>query len=511
MNNIQNTYIRPVPHGWRERMMNRFRMGMYGQLRGREYTLPSQLVSLTLATFIIAFAACTFTFGYAMPTSYAIYSIASVIIFLYGVKGMASSWKNISDRQFAKNLFIWALVIRLIWIIFHYFYYNENFYNQLDGFGDDNGWYMYFAQGIASWLKGDIKCSFPELMDRYNALPDDTGYPVWLGVLLVLTDSSSDVFVPLLFKVFFSAYSCICVYQIAKRHFGEGTARLAGLFMCLNPLVIFWCSCLLKETEMMFLCCLYLNESDKALSSKKVTFKGLLPGILAAIALLFFRTPLGIVAFLAMFIHIVLSSKRVMSYGKKVLVGIMVGVILLVGLGDRLRTQSKMLVEEVKSGRQQENMEWRSERQGGNLFAKYAGAAVFAPLIFTLPFPTFNEANETQIFQMEMSGACFIKNIFSYFVIIALFLLLISGEWRSHVFILSYTVGYHIVLVMSQFAQSGRFHMPVYPMFLILAAYGIQISKNNPRIKKGFSIVMIVEVIACLAWNWFKLKGRGMV
>ena len=64
---------------------------------------------------------------------------------------------------------------------------------------------------------------------------------------------------------------------------------------------------------------------------------------------------------------------------------------------------------------------------------------------------------------------------------------------------------------MSEFAHSGRFHMPVIPMMMLFAAYGIQIAKTNAKMRKWFPIVLVLEVVICLAWNWFKLAGRGMI
>ena len=136
---------------------------------------------------------------------------------------------------------------------------------------------------------------------------------------------------------------------------------------------------------------------------------------------------------------------------------------------------------------------------------------MFAPLIFTIPFPTFNQANETQYLQVQLSGGSYIKNIFSFFIIIVMLMMLISGEWRTHVFILAYTLGYLMVLVLSEFAQSGRFHMPIMPMLMLFAAYGIQIAKTNGKVKKWFPIALVIEVVACLVWNWFKLAGRGLL
>jgi hypothetical protein len=181
-------------------------------------------------------------------------------------------------------------------------------------------------------------------------------------------------------------------------------------------------------------------------------------------------------------------------------------------MGDRIRTQSRELLETAQSSeRHEQNLEFRANRKGGNSFAKYAGAAVFAPLIFTIPFPTFNAANEAQLVQIQTSAGSFIKNIFSFFVILVFLMMLISGEWQRHVFILAYTAGYLMVLVMSSFAQSGRFHMPIWPMLMLFAAYGVQIAKGNAKLRRGFTWVLVAEVVICLAWNWFKLKGRGMI
>jgi len=328
----------------------------------------------------------------------------------------------------------------------------------------------------------------------------------------ILTGEESDVFVPFLFKALFSAYCSVCIYHVAKRHFGEGVARMAALFMAFNPNMIYWCGNMFKETEMVFLCCVCVDQMDKAVTSPKgLTIKSLLPGIIAGFALFFFRAALGAVAFMAVLAHVIMASNRVMGMGKKVIAGVLVAITLLVGLGDSLREQTQSMVDNAQSNYQQTNMEWRSTRKGGNAFAKYAGKAVFAPLIFTIPFPSFNVALESQVLQRQLSGGSYIKNILSFFVIIVFFMMLISGEWRQHVFVIAYTVGYHVVLALSPFAQSGRFHMPVIPMLMLFAAYGVQIAKTNAKMRKWFPMVLVLEVFICLVWNWFKLKGRGMI
>ena len=508
-----NTYRRPAPHGRRERWMRRFGMDVAAvPLTRGELTIPNWLVGRSIAFFFVAMVLSWLAFGYVPEFGLWLVAAISVPLFFYGGQSMSRSWSKQKERQFLRNIFLVGLIVRLIWVLYCVLDFNPNHYGNTFGDVADTTWYMPFAQELAQWLKGESEYSLAEIIINNGSAIDDVGYPMWLAIGYTIWGEWSDAVVPMFLKCFFTAYCAVSIYRVAKRHFGDGTARLAAIFVCLNPNMIYWCGNMFKEAEMVFLCCLAIDNFDRVLSSgKQFTFKTLLPGMLAAIALMFFRTALGLVIFLAVFAHIVMASQRVMSVGKKILAGVLVGAVLIVSMGDRIRMQSQELMEAAQSGGQKVNMEWRTQRQGGNSFAKYAGAAVFAPLIFTIPFPTFNQANEYQYLQVQLSGGSYIKNIFSFFVIIVMIMMLISGEWRRHVFILAYTLGYLMVLVMSNFAQSGRFHMPVWPMLMLFAAYGVQIAKTNAKVRKWFPMVLVAEVLICLVWNWFKLKGRGMI
>ena len=508
----------PTPPMPRQKGRNTWQQRLLGRASTRpmtlqqERTIPNWVIGSSVVVFFIAFAACTFVWGYPMELRYAVIASLSILLFFYGSRAILSGAIQERDKIFVRNVFIVGLVARVVWSMYCYFIFNPSFYGNSFGDEADTSWYMPFGKAIYEWLTGDSQQTFLQLVDFWQSSIDDIGYPIWLAIVSLLTFGESDVFVPFIVKCIVGAYSSICIYHIAKRHFGDGTARISALFVALNPNMIYWCGNMFKETEMVFLCCLCVDLVDRTFTSgKKLSFRGLLPGIVVGFSLFFFRVVLGIVIFLAMFAHIVMASGKVMSAGKKVLAGVLVALTLFVGMGDRLRTQAENIVEAAQSDSQEKNMEWRRTREGGNDFAKYASAAVFAPLIFTIPFPTFNVANESQILQFQLSGGSYIKNILSFFVIWVMFIMLLSGEWRRHVFILAYTLGYLMCLVLSNFAQSGRFHMPIWPMLMLFAAYGIQVAKHNNRTRRWWPVVLMIEVVACLAWNWFKLKGRGMV
>ena len=103
------------------------------------------------------------------------------------------------------------------------------------------------------------------------------------------------------------------------------------------------------------------------------------------------------------------------------------------------------------------------------------------------------------------------KNILSFFTIATVFILIFSGDWRKYVLPLAVLCGYLVVLVFSSFAQSERFHLPVLPLTLMFAGYGISKMKEVWWIKKYFPYWCALMFVAAIAWNWFKLAGRGMI
>lgn len=502
--------MRPKAVGWQARFMRNYGMGAYAQKR--DYRMPSWLIGRSVLFFFIALIACLVVYGYVPGMDLLLTACISIVVFFFGAQSMANSWAKASEKRFLRNVFVTGLLIRLLWVVYLYFVFNPNHYGNTFGDTADTEWYMAFGKDLAAWMRGDVALPLSGVINRNMAAIDDVGYPMWLGVVYFLTGDISDVFIPFVVKSIVGAYCATLIYRVAKRHFGIGAARIAAIFVCLNPNMIYWCGTMMKEAEMVFVVCLAVDKLDEALSSgKKLTFRALLPGLLAGLYLFFFRDALGMALFLGVAAHVVMASNKVLSLGKKIIAGVLIAATLLVAMGDRLIARSEQLLEQVQSDAQQENMEWRGEREGGNEFAKYAGAAVFAPLIFTIPFPTFNEANVSQLVQIQTAGGSFIKNILSFFVIVVMLLFLASGEWRRHVFIIAYTCAYLVVLIFSGFAQSGRFHMPIWPMLMLFAAYGVQLARGNKRLRTGFILVLILEVIICLAWNWFKLKGRGMI
>ena len=100
------------------------------------------------------------------------------------------------------------------------------------------------------------------------------------------------------------------------------------------------------------------------------------------------------------------------------------------------------------------------------------------------------------------------KNIMAFFCLFALFLIIKTKRWRDYLLIGSFTLGYLIVLALSAFGQSERFHQPALPFILILSAYGVtQLTKKT---KKYYRWWLVLIFVAIVGWSWFKLAGRGL-
>ena len=123
------------------------------------------------------------------------------------------------------------------------------------------------------------------------------------------------------------------------------------------------------------------------------------------------------------------------------------------------------------------------------------------------PFPTLVNTQQENL--MMLSGAFYTRNVYVFFVLIALIMMYRRRMLRNHVLIISFLLSYMAVLASSGFALSGRFHLPAIPFLLVFAGYGIT-QMNNKNIKYYVPYLIVISLVI-IGWNWFKLAGRGMI
>ena len=430
-----------------------------------------------------------------------VFGLVEVIGFFYFANQFTRQWGQFSTKKFVKQLFKTALIIRLVWMIFSYFFYTYMTGQPFEFDAGDALGYHDEAMWVHQLInEGNLQAFFTYLDGRFS----DMGYTFYLGWQYWITGDS--IFIERLLKVLYGAYTCVLVYKLTVRNFGEETGRMAAIFCMLMPNLILYTGLHTKEVEMVLLTVAFMERSDWMFRNKQFNFAEIAPPIVLAGSLFFFRTVLGATAIFALFTTLLFTSTKVLGMGKRVI--LIVWVLLTVGyfVGSRLSTEVEQ-VWKAREANQAASMEWRSTRDNGNKFAKYATGAVFAPIIFIIPFPTIIET-PGQENQKIINGGNFVKNILAFFVIFAMIWIFKEGKWREYITMGAFTIGYLMIIAMSSFAQSERFHQPALPFLMVFAAFGI--SKVTNTQKKYFTWYMAFIFIAIVAWSWFKLAGRGM-
>lgn len=429
-----------------------------------------------------------------------LFGTVEVVAFFYFSNVLTKKWQNISSKSFERQILWTSLLIRVLYVFFSYFFYQYMTGQPFMFYSADEQSYYYYSK---LWREYDFKTFVDQMI--YIGF-SDTGEMYWTAFLC-------KIFGPYVFPVrighaVLSAFTCVLIYRIAHRHFEEPVARIAAVFCMLMPNLIYYCGTHLKEADMVFLIVFFIDRIDIILTDNKINFANLIIAVLSAIALFTFRTALGAVALLSVIVAIMFNKGQLGSWWKRIVLVLVVSIGLFgTSVGNRIMGEATELWE-TKETNQSDSMEWRSQRVGGNTLVKNLSGAVFAPLIFTIPFPTMVNVDGQENQQM-IHGGNFVKNILSGFVIFALFTMLFSGEWRKRTLLIAFMCGYLVVIAFSAFAHSERFHQPALPFELMFAAWGV--TQLKPKQVRWLNMWMVFIFVANIFWAWFKLKGRGLV
>lgn len=500
----------PMPMSKRARLGQRLMSGMAMKMQ----SLPARFATYAVVTYLVALIGVSLIFSdYAMEWYFVVFGIAWVGGFFFFSLRLSQIWsvQHVKKaRVFEKKLFWVGLAIRAVYAIFIYFFYLEMTGKPYEfAYADSEGYIEVAQDWVLYWEDGTL---WQELQKYAQTAYSDMGYPLFILIPMRVFGVDASFVVLRLLNALFGASTSVLLYRIARRSLEETTARFAAIFCMLHPVLICYVGMTLKEVIMTWLVLLFVNLADRMLRSKRYSIASILPVVLVGAILFMFRTVLGVVAFLAVLVAIVLMSGKIISLGKKIILGVVLVGVLFMGASDNIMREVHSITDTDVVSAQQDTMlkRYGSEKatKTGNKFAEYAGAAVFAPLIFTIPFPTMVEAIEGQEAMRLIHGGNWMRNVMSGFVILAMVMLLLTGDWRKHTLPLAMTIGYLTVLVFSVFAQSLRFHIPVMPLEMMFAAYAI--TNMRKRQWNWYLIWCIVMIVACFAWNWFKLAGRGL-
>lgn len=462
---------------------------------------PKRISNKGIALYLVSlFLVSVLFIHYVIPWYFMVMGLAEVSVFFLLANKYSKEWQNItSPKLFESQLFWTALLLRMVWVLFSYYFYKQQTGQPFEYDAADSIGY----HDEAEWLAG---LSWHDEMDYLfyrRSGYSDSGYPLYLTLLYRII--GPNIFLVRIIKSFISAFMCVLLYRLTSRNLGDKVGRLAAVLCAFMPNLYIYCGLHLKETEMLFLTIAFLERTDYVLRSEKVRFGNVAVPLLLCISLFFFRTALGAVATLSFFTALLFSSRRVATKARKWRVALWAVIAVAVMGGSAVVTEVETMIQNRSSNQELKRYEQTSK---GNLWAKYATGTLMAPLMFVMPFTTMVDTG--QYSQLVMHGGNFVRNFMGVFVLIGLFSAVFTKKnWRDLSLIGSFTIGYLLVISLSGFANSERFLLPGLPGLLIMAAYGI--SELNQRNFKWVKIWYIVVVMMQLGWAYFKLGSRGWI
>lgn len=437
-----------------------------------------------------------------LPFIWILFGAVSVFTFFYFSSYISFKWANIDKKIFQKKIFITALVIRIVYVIFIYFFYLEKTGKPFDFDANDSVGY----HTTAAWM---VDLAFYNNLEYYYKFfvksISDAGWEVTMAIIYLATFKS--ILAVRLFNALVSAWTVVFIYKISQRNFGEQAARITAVMALLLPPFIFYSGLHLKETFMVFLIMGFFNQADALLNSRRFTLTNIMKVAFFGASLFFFRTAIGLAAWFALFSAFLLSSEKLMSQYYRIVIVIWLFIATAVILsGSVLREVTS--IAEKRDTQQKGHLEMFATREGANTFARYGSAAIFIPIILFAPFPTLVNIPEQQSIMM-VNGDLFTRNVYAFFVVVAFYLLYRRKRLRVNLLLSVFLFSYLLILANSGFALSSRFHMPALPFLLLFAGYGITQMKRN--YSSYYFLYLIGISILIIGWNWFKLAGRGMI
>ena len=439
--------------------------------------------------------------NHALELEWMLWGIGEVLFFFVLTSLFYPRWKSNEPKTFWRKVFWTALAIRLLYVVFSYYYFIFRMGYPFDGPGDAMGYYnrsvalsKYIQRGdfgfVVNYLKG------------YSFGFSDHGYLIWL--IFLHSIFGRGVLVARVFKALMSAYLCIVVYKLSSRTFDERSGRLGAVMCVFMPILIQLTGMHIKEMEMIFISILALERMDYLIRSKRYTLWNILFPVLLIGLSFGFRTVIGMCLIFAFLVFIILSPNHLVNRKSKIVTLLATAVVFLVFLFTMVGSEMKYIYMLNFSGT--DYLAKKYEAQGLK-YSEITKSKYLFPGAFVLPLsPMVDVAPDHN---KMIHGSTYIKNFLAFFAMLSIVIAIRQKKWRDFSLIGAYELSYLAIIMFTFTSNSERFHEPAIPLILVMAAYAMTHLRRKDMIL--FYVYCGLLFAALFAWNWLKLAARGIV
>ena len=455
-----------------------------------------------ISVYILALLVISVAFReHAMQLEWMLWGIGEVLFFFVLTSIFYPRWKNAEPKQFWHKVFWTALAIRLLYVVFSYYYFTFRMGYPFDGTGDALGYYNRSVALSRYIRRGDFRFVI-DFVKAYSIGFSDHGYLIWLTFLHSIFGSG--VLIARIFKALMSAYLCIVVYKLGSRTFGERTGRLAGVMCVFMPILIQLTGMHIKEMEMIFLSILALERMDYLIRSKKYTFWNILFPILLIGMSFGFRTVIGMCLVFAFLVFVIFSPNNLVNKKAKIITLSVTAVVFLLFLFTLIGSEMKYIFMLNFDGTDYMAQKYESM---GLEYSEISKSKYLFPGAFVLPLSPMVDVSPDH--NKMIHGSTFIKNFLAFFAMLSIVIVIRQKKWRDFSLIGAYELSYLAIIMFTFTSNSERFHEPAIPLILVMAAYAMTHLRHKDM--TFFYIYCGLLFVALFVWNWLKLAARGMV
>ncbi len=334
----------------------------------------------------------------------------------------------------------------------------------------------------------------------------DYGFSIVIGILYYLFGPY-----PLVIKlcnVLIGSFTVLRLYKITQYIYDEKRARVVGILMMLMPPFLWFGAMVLKETLLIF-----ILVNIAYLLAKLIHTSILRPFILILIVLqivitLYFRTFIAPLLLICILLQVVFLKTRKKNYR-----------ILSIGFSVVLIYSSYLVISQLGMKENIDTIIAASQNQFENEITYAAQSrgisytqAIVAPLLvagaIVTPFPSLLDFEEVQLGIFAHFHKEIIRNFMYFFVFFGLYRIL-KHRKKGSIFVLSFAIGYILVLILSGVSFQDRFQILALPFLLVFMGDGIV--TTYPKKIAHWRIYLFFIFVAILMWNLFKLSNRGLL
>ena len=439
--------------------------------------------------------------SHAMQLEWMLWGFGEVLFFFVLTSVFYPRWKNNEPKQFWRKVFWTALGIRLLYVVFSYYYFSIRLGLPFTGPGDAIGYYNRSVALSRYIRRGDFGFVV-DFLKGYSIGFSDHGYLIWLIFLHTIFGPS--VWVARIFKALMSAYMCIVVYKLSARTFGERTGRLAAVLCVFMPILVQLTGMHTKEMEMIFLSILALERMDYLIRSKKYTLWNILFPVLLTGMAFGFRTVIGMCLIFAFLVFIILSPNQLVNRKSKIITLSVTMAVFLFFLFTVIGREMKIIYMLNFSGTDYLAKKYESL---GLKYSELSKSKYLFPGAFVLPLSPMVDVSPD--YNKMLHGSTFIKNFMAFFAMLSIVIAIRQRKWRDFSLIGAYELSYLAIVMFTFTSNSERYHEPAIPLILVMAAYAMTHLRHKDLVL--FYVYCGLLFAALFGWNWLKLAARGMV